>query len=235
MLGVDRTGLHRGALLARWAGVLLGLLVMAALVVVGASGIPASGPLAFGVPAALGPAVGGRVLVLAIAGGELTLPAPRTSVRRASLHRRTPGDLVPRPALWLCAITGGVLVLALGAALALRVILRRRPSDDALDILLRRRSSTSVLGALVLAVAGTLLPVSALLVMRLLPSAGHTATGLEQGSIAVGALGVVVGLLALPAGLVMVVFPGTMARRSAQRGGVGRDVGTAETVREVGR
>lgn len=269
-LGAERTGLHRGALLARWAGLLLGVLAMAVLVSVGASGSPTSGPLAYGALAAFGPAAGGLVLVLAIAGGELTLPAPRHSVRRASLHRRTVGDLVPRLAVVLCAVTvgvlvlltavstalategrfyttvdviegggimestsspfpgaqytlpiwGGLLVLAVGAALTLRVILHRRPSDDVQDILLRRRSSTSVLGALVLAAAVTLLPVAALMVMQLLPSAGQPpATGIEQACIALGGLGVVVGLLGLPVGVVMVVFPEVIARKAAPREG----------------
>ena len=266
-LGAERTGLHRGALLARWAGLLLGLLVVGMVVSLGASGTPASGPLAYGAMAAFGPAAGGLVLVLAIACGELTLSAPRNSVRRASLHRRTGGDLVPRLAVMLCAVAvgmlvlltavsavlategrfyattdvleggglmesisspfpgahytlpiwGGLLVLAVAAALALRVILRRRPSDDVQDILLRRRSSTSVLGALVLAAALTLLPVAGLMGMQLLPSAGHVATGVEVVCSALGGLGVVVGLLALPAGLVMVVFPEVIARKGAPR------------------
>lgn len=266
-LGAQRTGLHRGALLARWAGLLLGLLMVGMVVSIGASGFPASGPLAYGALAAVGPAAGGLVLVLAIAGGELTLPAPRSAVRRASLRRRTAGDLVPRRAVVLCAVVvgvlvlltavstvlategrfyatvdllegggiletvsspfpgaqytlpiwGGLLVLAVAAALALRVILRRRPSDDVQDILLRRRSLTSVLGAPVLAASLTLLPVAALMGMQLLPSAGHAATGVELACIVLSGVGVVVGLLALPVGLVMVVFPEVIARKGAPR------------------
>ena len=274
-LGAERTGLHRGALLARWAGLLLGLLMMGVVVSVGTSGGSVSGPLAHGALASFGPAAGGLVLVLAIAGGELTLPAPRNSVRRASLRRRTAGDLVPRFAVVLCTVAvgvlvlltaistvlatdgrfyvtgdvlegggilestsspfpgaqytlpiwGGLLVLCVAAALALRVILRRRPSDDVQDILLRRRSFTSVLGALVLVASLILLPVAALMGMQLLPSAEHAATGVELACIVLSGVGVVVGLLVLPVGLVMVVFPEAIARKGAPR-----DVGVPETV-----
>lgn len=106
-LGAERTGLHRGALTARWVGLPLGMAVMMLVIAVAASGRTAdSGPLA-----ALGPAAGGIVLLLAIAAGELTLPAPRAAVRRASLHRRTLGALVPRPAAVLAVLALAVLAL----------------------------------------------------------------------------------------------------------------------------
>lgn len=259
-LGTDRTGLHRGALLARWAGFLLGILVLGLLVGAGARGVPASGPLAYGALAALAPAAGGLVLVLAIAVGELTLPAPTTAVRRASLRRRTLGDLVPRAALVLSALAAGVLVLVTvvsttlttsgrffstmqvgadgsihrtlaspfpgahytvpiwlgllllvtGAVLVLRLIHRRRPSDDPRDILLRRRSSASVLGAVVLACALTLVPVAGMMAMPLASASGQ---GMGP-ALALAGIGALVGLAAVPAGLVMVVFPEVIARRS---------------------
>lgn len=255
LLGADHTGLHRGALLARWVGLLLGVVTLGVLVVAGAGGVPGSGPLAVGALAGLGPATGGIVLVLAIAAGERTLPAPTSAVRRASLRRRTLSDLVPRAALVLLALALGALVLVtvasttlassgrffstvqdgvrvlaspfpgahytvpiwvsllllvVCAVLVLRLILRRRPSDDPQDILLRRRSSTSVLGAIVLACVLTLVPVAGLMA-RPLASASGQGTGL---ALALAGLGALVGLLALPAGLVMVVFPETIARRS---------------------
>ncbi|MDN5599198.1 MAG: hypothetical protein ACTHV2_10260 [Brachybacterium sp.] len=265
VLGTYRTGLHRGALFARWVGFLLGILVVGLLVGAGANGVPGSGPLAFGALAALGPAAGGLVLVLAIAAGELTLPAPTTTVRRASLRRRTLGDLVPRAALVLDAVALGafalvttvstllatsgrffstmqdsadgsrlrsiaspfpgahytvpiwasLLLLVVSVVLVLRLILHRRPSDDPQDILLRRRSSTSVLGALVLSCALTLVPVAGLMAMPLASASGPW-TGF---ALVVAGLGVLVGGLALLAGLVMVVFPEVIARRPAAADG----------------
>lgn len=106
-LGAERTGLHRGALAARWVGLPLGMAVMMLVIAVASSGAAAdSGHLA-----ALGPAAGGVVLLLAIAAGELTLPAPHVAVRRASLHRRTLGALLPRTAAVLAALTLAVLAL----------------------------------------------------------------------------------------------------------------------------
>ncbi|MEE1651505.1 hypothetical protein V1260_12000 [Brachybacterium sp. J144] len=106
-LGAERTGLHRGALAARWVGLPLGMAVMMLVIILGASGrTPDSGPLA-----ALGPAAGGIVLLLAIAAGELTLPAPQVAVRRASLRRRTLGTLLPRPAAVLAGLALASLAL----------------------------------------------------------------------------------------------------------------------------
>ncbi|WP_157773516.1 hypothetical protein [Brachybacterium vulturis] len=108
-----------------------------------------------------------------------------------------------------------LLPLVVSAVLVLRLILRRRPSDDPQDILLRRRSSTSVLGAVVLACALTLVPVAGLMVMRLASAPGQ-GTGL---ALALAGPGALVGLLALPAGLAMVVFPEVVARRSGAADG----------------
>lgn len=106
-LGAERTGLHRGALAARWVGLPLGMAVMTLVIVAAASGRSVdTGPLA-----ALGPAAGGVVLLLAIAAGELTLPAPQAAVRRASLRRRTLGTLLPRTAAVMVALSLAVLAL----------------------------------------------------------------------------------------------------------------------------
>lgn len=269
ILGADRTGLHPGALAARWIGSLLGLFVLAAFAVVAVSGIPSSGPLAYGGVAAFGPAAGALVLVLSIAIGERTLPAPQAAVRRASLVRRTLNDVVPRSALVVVAVTlgmllvvsvacfavaeggraytavrplpsgevvrssftpfpgyhytfpiwAGILVVSVAVVLVLRMILVRRPSDDSKDILLRRRSSTSVVGALVLASSLCLLPVAALLMARMLTADGLArTTTLEKCCVALGGAGVLVGLLAIAMGLVMVVFPEVLARRSSPPG-----------------
>lgn len=265
VLGGERTGLHPGALRARWAGSLLGLVVLVATVALGSGSGPSAGPLAYGAIAAAAPGLAGLVLVLTIALGERTLPAPRTALRSASLVPRAAGDVVPRSAVVLTAIPlavlllvsavswsladGGraytteralpdgtvvtstsspfpgfhyliplwvaLLLLVLAAVLVLRAVLRRRPSDDERDILLRRRSSTSVLGALVLAVALSLLPVATLLVAGLVPIDGLSGSvPLEQFGIGVGVLGAVAGLLAVPVGTAMVVFPEVLARHS---------------------
>lgn len=270
ILGTDRTGLHPGALAARWIGSLLGLVVLSAITVVAISGIPGHGPLAYGALGGFGPAAAALVLVLAIAVGERTLPAPHVAVRRASLVRRTVNEVVPRSALTIGAATLGMLLVVSAACLAvadggraytavrplstgevvrssftpfpgyhyllpiwvglfvagvaavlvLRAILARRPSDDPQDILLRRRSSTSVVGALVLASSLYLLPVAALLMARLLTVDGLArTTSLEKVCIALGGAGVLVGLLAIATGLVMVVFPEVLARRSSAPAG----------------
>lgn len=259
-LGAERTGLHRGALAARWVGLPLGMVVMMLVIVAAASGRSADA----GSLAALGPAAGGIVLLLAIAAGELTLPAPQVAVRRASLRRRTLGTLLPRAAavivgltlavLALVALTGlllaadgstfaieappsgddlghgvaygpfpggdytvtiaaGMLILVLVAGGALALILRRRPSDDVHDLLLRRRSATSVAGAVVLAGAACTVPVALALLRPLLLVRGEFAiTAGMQAGIGIAAGGIVVGLLALPLGLAMVMVPEVLAR-----------------------
>ena len=120
VLGGERTGLHSGALRARWAGSLLGLVVLMGIVALGAGGGPSTGPLAFGAIAAAAPGLAGLVLVLAISLGERTLPAPRTALRSASLVPRAAGDVVPRSAVILAAISLTVLLLvsAVGWSLA---------------------------------------------------------------------------------------------------------------------
>lgn len=267
LLGTDRTGLHRGALAARWAGCLAVGVALAAIATFGVNAGPASGPLAYGAIAVLAPAAAGIVLILAITLGELTLPATPGDVRRASLHRRTLGDLMPRAAvaLTLAALTAllaltllttlssapdrrsysmpllyangavgesargpypglhytlplwiSLLMLLGAAAIALRVILQRRPSSDAEDILLRRRSSTSVLGAIVL-VAGMCLPSlggPALLGAGTTPPGAVSLTPQIDTTVQiVSGAAIVLGLAALPVGLVMVVFPEVLARR----------------------
>lgn len=269
ILGADRTGLHPGALAARWIGSMLGLVVLTAFAAVAVSEIPSYGPFAYGAIATLGPASAALVLVLAIAVGERTLPAPHAAIRRASLVRRTLNDVVPRSALVVVAVTigmllavsvvcfamadggraytsvralpsgevvrssftpfpgyhytfpiwTGILVVSVAVVLVLRMILVRRPSDDPQDILLRRRSSTSVVGSLVLASSLYLLPVAALLVARMLTADGLVRTTmLEKFCAALGGAGVFVGLLAIAMGLVMVVFPEVLARRSSPPG-----------------
>ncbi|MBB5832390.1 hypothetical protein [Brachybacterium aquaticum] len=268
-LGHERTGLHRGALIARWIGVPLGMIVTVAVVTWAQTVSAGSEHFATGAFAAAGPFLGGIVLVLAIAMGEMSLPAPRTAVRRASLQRRTAGSIVPRGALVLAGLalaalalvtaTGALLasggntfmvvegvgddgvpwgavygpfpgwhytvVIAVGtvalllvALLALRLILRRRPSDDPQDILLRRRSSTSVAGAVVLAAAACTLPVSVFLLHPLVLVRGlYEITPAMQAGTAIAGIGILAALLALPVGLVMVVFPQTIARRAPRR------------------
>lgn len=266
VLGVERTGLHVGAQVARCVGSLLGVVVGTGFLVLGVGGQSSPGPLGYGAIATLGPGIGAAVLVLAITIGERTFSAPHVNVRSASLVRRTTGTVVPRSALligiaslvmlailsllgtalsdggraytavrhlptgevtrsgatpfpghhYTLPMWGGILVLLLCSALAIRAILLRRPSDDTRDILLRRRSSTSVIGAVVLAAAASMLPVASLIIARLLTSDGLArTTTTEQVCIAVAAIGVVTGLVALPVGFVMVVFPEVLARYSS--------------------
>lgn len=266
-LGAERTGLHAGALAARWCGTLAALAVVAGFGLLGLSGATSPEPLAYGAVAALGPGVGGTVLVVSIALGERTLAAPQSRVRSASLVPRSLDVVVPAAVLWISggalvvlvllsvlgaslAVDGrgyateralptgeiaysyfspfpglyftaplwaGMTVLSVCTVLAIREVIRRRPSNDARDILLRRRSSTSVLGAVVLSAALSILPVSGLLVARLLTADGLArTTSLEKACILLGGMALVVGFLLLPVGLIMVVFPEVFARRSPE-------------------
>lgn len=113
-LGTERTGLHRGALMARWIGLLGGGAVMLGLMYASLSGTWPSGRLGLGALTGVAPLVGAGVLVLAIIAGELTIPA-HGSARAGSLVPRTLAGLVPRTALALTAL--GVLVLLVLLAL----------------------------------------------------------------------------------------------------------------------
>lgn len=119
-LGAERTGLHPGALTARWIGTFVGLATATALTLVGLSSPSLPEPLAYGAVAALSPGIGGAALVLCIALGERTLAAPRTALRSASLVPRTLEMIVPRPVVGIGAAVLAVLALLsiLGAALA---------------------------------------------------------------------------------------------------------------------
>ncbi|MGY5764191.1 hypothetical protein ACXET9_03190 [Brachybacterium sp. DNPG3] len=105
LLGSERTGLRPGALVARWAGLLLGTVGVLVTGAVGARLGAGGGILGYGAAAAFAPAVGAVLLALAVGAGELTLPArlgdgPRT----ASLVPRTLRAVVPRRARIVVAI-----------------------------------------------------------------------------------------------------------------------------------
>lgn len=107
--GARRTGLHTGALIARWVGILTGAAAICLTIGASISGTWPGGRLGLGALTAAAPLIGATVLVIAILIGELTLPAPRSSTRY--------GLLVPRDrrtiSSQLASITACLGVLAL--------------------------------------------------------------------------------------------------------------------------
>lgn len=121
-LGTERTGLHRGALAARWIGLLAGGAVMIAMLALSVSGTWPGGRLGLGALTGAAPIVGAGVLILAILIGELTIPA-HGAERAGSLVPRSLGSIVPRTA---AAITAGTVLLFIG----LSAITSRQGSAD---------------------------------------------------------------------------------------------------------
>lgn len=110
--GGETTGLHRGALLARWGGFLLAAGVLVLGLVLAQSPFLLIERLRLGALAGAVPLLAAVVLVIAIACGELTLPAVRGTRRVGLLTPRGVRTTLPRVPL-VCAIAGVVLLVGL--------------------------------------------------------------------------------------------------------------------------
>lgn len=127
----------------------------------------------------------------------------------------------PFPGAWYTVPTALALaVLLLLAALAIAVIVRRRPSDDPADALLRRRCATSVMGAVLLALG-----------MTLVGHAGAAGLRIDGPESVIPWTGAVIGLVSLPWGAVMLVFPGLVVRGTATPAGRVRTADPAQARR----
>lgn len=108
--GAGRTGLHKGALIARWIGIAAAAVAICLMIGAGINGTWPGGRLGLGALTAAAPLAGATLLVIAILIGELTLPAPRSTTRYGLL---TPRDL-RTVSSQLASITAFLGVLALG-------------------------------------------------------------------------------------------------------------------------
>lgn len=107
--GSERTGLHRGALLARWIGLAAAVVLSLAILAISIQGTWPGGRLGVGALTGTALLIGATVLVIAILVGELTLPARSASQRYGLLVPRDSRALVSRPAL----LNAGISVIAL--------------------------------------------------------------------------------------------------------------------------
>lgn len=119
--GSERTGLHRGALIARWVGAALAVLVAVGLLMMSIQGTWPAGRMGHGSLTGTSLLIGAVVLVLAILVGELSLPARSATQRYGLLTPRDSAALVCRPALLnavvaVVALTGYALLTTAVAA-----------------------------------------------------------------------------------------------------------------------
>lgn len=106
----ERTGLHRGALLARWIGAVAAVVLTIGIVALSLQGTWPSGRLGLGALTGTSLLIGVTALVLAILVGELTLPARSASQRYGLLAPRDSRALVSRPALMNAAVSATALI-----------------------------------------------------------------------------------------------------------------------------
>lgn len=119
----------------------------------------------------------------------------------------------PYPGSWTTVPAGAaLLLLVLLAGLALHGIVSRRSAADPADLLLRRRSATAVLGAVMLGTGALAVVLSAvaLLMQSMVPADYPAATVLMV-------VVLVLGLIAIPWGLVLVLAPSLLAVRGQGR------------------
>lgn len=108
--GARHTGLHKGALFARWVGIIAGGAAICLMIGASINDSWPGGRLELGALTAAAPLVGATLLVIAIWIGELTLPAPRSTTRYGLLTPRDRRTVSPQ----LASITACLGVLALG-------------------------------------------------------------------------------------------------------------------------
>lgn len=87
--GTRRTGLHKGALIARWAGIAVAGVALVLTIGASMTGTWPGGRLGLGALTAAAPLIGATLLVIAILIGELTLPAPKSTTRYGLLTPRS--------------------------------------------------------------------------------------------------------------------------------------------------
>ena len=86
--GSERTGLHRGALLARWIGLAAAVVLSLAILAISIQGTWPGGRLGVGALTGTALLIGATVLVIAILVGELTLPARSASQQQHASRDR---------------------------------------------------------------------------------------------------------------------------------------------------